>query len=100
MADRAEIGVIGGSGLYALLDDPRPVQVDTPYGSPSDEIVLGEVGGRLVAFLPRHGSDHRFPPHRIPYRANVWALASLVCGRSSRRVPSAACRPTPDPAPW
>ena len=77
MTDRAEIGVIGGSGLYALLDDPKPVEVETPYGPPSAEVVLGTVAGRRVAFLPRHGTDHRFPPHRIPYRANVWALASL-----------------------
>lgn len=77
MAERAEIGVIGGSGLYALLDDPQPVDVETPYGPPSEPVVLGTVAGRRVAFLPRHGADHRFPPHRIPYRANVWALASL-----------------------
>jgi 5'-methylthioadenosine phosphorylase len=73
----AEIGVIGGSGLYALLDDAREVDVSTPYGAPSDRITVAEVGGRRVAFLPRHGRDHRFPPHRIPYRANMWALRSL-----------------------
>ena len=73
----AEIGVIGGSGLYALLDDAREVEVSTPYGAPSDRITVAEVGGRRVAFLPRHGRDHRFPPHRIPYRANLWALRSL-----------------------
>lgn len=73
----AEIGVIGGTGFYAFLDDAREVAVDTPYGPPSDPIVVGEVGGRRVAFLPRHGRDHRFPPHRIPYRANLWALRSL-----------------------
>jgi len=73
----AEIGVIGGSGLYALLDDAHEVEVSTPYGAPSDRITLAEVGGRRVAFLPRHGKDHRFPPHRIPYRANLWALRSL-----------------------
>ena len=77
MADRAEIGVIGGSVLYALLDDPHPVEVETPYGPPSAPVVLGTVARRRLAFLPRHGVDHRFPPHRIPYRANVWALASL-----------------------
>jgi 5'-methylthioadenosine phosphorylase len=85
----AEIGVIGGSGLYALLDDAREVAVETPFGPPSDPLVVGEVGGRSVAFVPRHGVDHRFPPHRIPYRANLWALRSLgvrqvvapVCGR-------------------
>jgi 5'-methylthioadenosine phosphorylase len=74
---RAEIGVIGGSGFYAFLDGARKVDVETPYGPPSDRIVVGEVGGRSVAFLPRHGRDHRFPPHRIPYRANLWALRSL-----------------------
>lgn len=73
----AEIGVIGGSGFYSFLDDPREVVVETPYGPPSDAITLGEVAGRRVAFLPRHGRDHRFPPHRIPYRANLWALRSL-----------------------
>ena len=73
----AEIGVIGGSGLYALLDDAREVEVSTPYGAPSDRITVAEVAGRRVAFLPRHGRDHRFPPHRIPYRANLWALRSL-----------------------
>lgn len=73
----AEIGVIGGSGLYALLDNATEHEVDTPYGSPSDRITVAEVGGRRVAFLPRHGRDHGFPPHRIPYRANLWALRSL-----------------------
>ncbi|HVM28005.1 MAG TPA: S-methyl-5'-thioadenosine phosphorylase [Mycobacteriales bacterium] len=76
-AETAEIGVIGGSGMYALLEGARSVEVDTPYGPPSDPLVLGEVGGRRVAFVPRHGADHRFPPHRIPYRANLWALRSL-----------------------
>jgi 5'-methylthioadenosine phosphorylase len=73
----AEIGVLGGSGLYALLEDARPLDVETPWGPPSDRVVVGEVAGRRVAFLPRHGADHRFPPHRIPYRANLWALRSL-----------------------
>src|SRR5690242_16451920 len=75
--ERAEIGVIGGSGLYKFLTDAVPVTVETPYGPPSDPIVLGDVGGRKVAFLPRHGADHRYPPHHIPYRANLWALRSL-----------------------
>lgn len=73
----AEIGVIGGSGLYALLDDAAEVEVSTPYGAPSDPITVAEVSGRRVAFLPRHGRDHRYPPHRIPYRANLWALRSI-----------------------
>ena len=77
LSERADIGVIGGSGLYALLDDAREVVVDTPYGPPSDPLVVGQVRGRTVAFVPRHGRDHRFPPHRIPYRANLWALRSI-----------------------
>ena len=77
MTDRAEIGVFGGSGFYSLLDDVREVKVDTPYGPPSDSIFLADVGGRAVAFLPRHGRRHTLPPHRVPYRANVWAMRSL-----------------------
>ncbi|MCA1711856.1 MAG: S-methyl-5'-thioadenosine phosphorylase [Actinobacteria bacterium] len=77
MSEHAEIGVIGGSGLYAFLTDAREVEVETPYGPPSDPLVVGEVRGRPIAFVPRHGRDHRFPPHRIPYRANLWALRSL-----------------------
>lgn len=69
--------MIGGSGLYAFFDEAETVPVDTPYGPPSDPLVIGSVAGRRVAFLPRHGADHRFPPHRIPYRANVWALRSV-----------------------
>jgi 5'-methylthioadenosine phosphorylase len=73
----AEIGVFGGSGFYSLLDDVREVKVDTPYGPPSDSLFLAEVAGRKVAFLPRHGRRHTIPPHKINYRANVWALRSL-----------------------
>ncbi|MGX1475363.1 UNVERIFIED_CONTAM: purine nucleoside phosphorylase [Streptomyces canus] len=73
----AEIGVIGGSGFYSFLDDVTEVQVDTPYGPPSDSLFLGEVAGRRVAFLPRHGRGHHLPPHRINYRANLWALRSV-----------------------
>jgi 5'-methylthioadenosine phosphorylase len=74
---RAEIGVIGGTGFYAFLDDIEEVAAETPYGAPSDPVVLGTLGDRRVAFLPRHGRDHRWPPHLIPYRANLWALRSL-----------------------
>ena len=73
----AEIGVIGGSGLYALLDGAREHELSTPFGQPSDPVTIAEVGGRRVAFLPRHGRDHRYPPHKIPYRANLWALRAL-----------------------
>ncbi|GAA2221347.1 S-methyl-5'-thioadenosine phosphorylase [Streptomyces amakusaensis] len=73
----AEIGVIGGSGFYSFLEDVTEVEIDTPYGSPSDSLFFGEVAGRRVAFLPRHGRSHRIPPHRINYRANLWALRSV-----------------------
>jgi len=71
---QATVGVIGGSGLYTLLDDVEEVKVDTPYGPPSAPLTIGEVSGRSVAFLPRHGLGHTLPPHRVPYRANLWAL--------------------------
>ncbi|MFF5052085.1 S-methyl-5'-thioadenosine phosphorylase [Micromonospora sp. NPDC000663] len=76
MAPTADVAVIGGSGLYALLDGTAH-ELDTPYGPPSDAVTIAEVAGRRVAFLPRHGRDHRYPPHLIPYRANLWALRSL-----------------------
>lgn len=74
MTARAEIGVIGGSGFYSFLDDVTEVTVETPYGAPSDSLFLGEIAGRRVAFLPRHGRKHHLPPARINYRANLWAL--------------------------
>lgn len=77
MSEQAEIGVIGGSGFYSFLDDVTEVTVETPYGPPSDSLFLGESGGRRVAFLPRHGRDHHLAPHRINYRANLWALRSV-----------------------
>lgn len=73
----AQIGVIGGSGFYTWLDDATPVDVDTPFGRPSAPPVVGTVAGRSVAFVPRHGREHQFPPHRVNYRANLWALRSL-----------------------
>jgi 5'-methylthioadenosine phosphorylase len=71
------VGVIGGSGLYSLLPHADHVAVETPYGAPSDDLVVAEVAGRRVVFVPRHGRDHRYPPHRVPFRANLWALHSL-----------------------
>ena len=73
----ADIAVIGGTGFYSFLDDPETHPVDTPYGAPSAPISVGSVAGRRVAFVPRHGVSHEFPPHRINHRANVWALRSL-----------------------
>lgn len=72
-----EIGVIGGSGLYEFLDRHETVTVDTPFGSHSEPIVVGEVADRRVAFIARHGARHHLQPHRLNYRANLWALRSL-----------------------
>ncbi len=73
------IGVIGGSGLYQIesLANPQEIRVETPFGDPSDAIVGGEVAGRRVFFLPRHGRGHRIQPHELPHAANIWALRSL-----------------------
>jgi 5'-methylthioadenosine phosphorylase len=73
----AEIGVFGGSGFYSLLDDLEERDVETPFGRPSAPVAIGEIGDKRVAFLPRHGKRHELPPHRIPYRANVWAMREL-----------------------
>lgn len=74
---RASVGVIGGSGFYSFLSDARTVRVGTPFGSPSDDLVVGEIEGRSVAFVARHGQGHRFPPHHVNYRANLWALRAV-----------------------
>jgi len=73
----AAVGIFGGSGFYSLLEDVEEVELETPYGKPSAPLVVGEIGGAGVAFLPRHGREHELPPHRIPYRANVWAMREL-----------------------
>ncbi|MEL7207870.1 MAG: S-methyl-5'-thioadenosine phosphorylase [Actinomycetota bacterium] len=77
----AEIGVFGGSGFYSFLDDVSEHVVETPYGEPSAAVRIGTIGDRRVAFLPRHGADHEFPPHRINYRANLWAMREVGVGR-------------------
>jgi 5'-methylthioadenosine phosphorylase len=73
----ATVGVFGGSGFYRFLDDVEQVEVDTPYGPPSDRVALGTVAGSRVAFLPRHGARHTLPPAAINYRANLWAMRHL-----------------------
>src|SRR4051812_38820256 len=93
----ADVAVIGGSGFYSFLEAPRSVPVATPYGDPSAAISVGEVAGRTVAFLPRHGAAHAFPPHLINYRANLWALRSL--GVRQVLAPCAVGGLRPDVAP-
>jgi 5'-methylthioadenosine phosphorylase len=94
---RADVGIIGGSGFYEFLDDPQELAVQTPYGAPSADISLGAVSGQRVAFLPRHGLGHALPPHRINYRANLWALRSL--GVRQVLAPCAVGGLRPDVAP-
>lgn len=81
--ESAEIGIFGGTGLYdaSMIKGASEVDVDTPYGKPSDLITVGEFAGRRVAFLPRHGRKHSIPPHMINYRANVWAFKELGVSR-------------------
>jgi 5'-methylthioadenosine phosphorylase len=76
---KAEIGVIGGSGLYDIpgLENTAEYKIYTPYGDPSDKVIVGELEGRKIAFLPRHGRGHRIPPHKVNYRANIWAMKKL-----------------------
>ncbi len=78
LAHTAEIGIFGGSGFYEFAEGGiEEVTVETPYGPLSDKIALMTVAGRQVAFLPRHGKAHTLPPHKVPYRANLWAFKQL-----------------------
>lgn len=74
---RAPLGVFGGSGFYEFLDGAQEIVVDTPYGPPAGPVVLGSVAGNPVAFMARHGRNHEFAAHRVPYRANMWAMHSV-----------------------
>jgi 5'-methylthioadenosine phosphorylase len=92
------LGVIGGSGFYTFFGtDARSISLDTPYGAPSAQITIGTVGVHEVAFLPRHGVNHEFSPHTVPYRANMWAMRAL----GVRRIfgPCAVGSLTPDLGP-
>jgi len=71
------IGVIGGSGVYGIFEPIEYLKVHTPYGAPSDDVQIGKLGDIEIAFIPRHGRGHRIPPHRVNYRANIYALKSL-----------------------
>jgi 5'-methylthioadenosine phosphorylase len=73
------VGVIGGTGIYdpEIIKDSKKIKVYTPFGATSDQITIGNCGNKKMVFLPRHGSTHQIPPHKINYRANIWALKSL-----------------------
>ncbi|HEY6120716.1 MAG TPA: hypothetical protein VIV66_12220, partial [Pyrinomonadaceae bacterium] len=77
--DTAKIGILGGSGLYQMaeLKDVAEVELDTPFGRPSDAFILGTLGDERVAFLPRHGRGHRFTPTEVPFRANIYGMKLL-----------------------
>ncbi|MBI3840566.1 MAG: S-methyl-5'-thioadenosine phosphorylase [Thaumarchaeota archaeon] len=77
MKPRAEVGVFGGSGFYRLFGSAEEVAVRSKYGAPSAKVAISTMKGRSVAFIPRHGVHHEFPPHRVPYRANVGAFKQL-----------------------
>jgi len=77
MNKKPKIAIIGGSGFYEFLKKPKEIEVKTPFGRPSDKIMVGKYEGVDVAFLPRHGQTHNYPPHKIPYKANMWALNKL-----------------------
>jgi 5'-methylthioadenosine phosphorylase len=74
---QAEIGIFGGSGFYTFGDDAEEVVIESPFGAPSAPVTIAEVGGRRVAFIPRHGRDHEYAPARVPARANLWAMRML-----------------------
>jgi 5'-methylthioadenosine phosphorylase len=77
VTDAIELGVFGGSGFYRFLESVEERVVETPFGAPSDAVMVGKLGGRGVAFLPRHGRHHQTPAQAVNYRANVWAMKSL-----------------------
>ena len=81
MKPRAEIGVFGGSGFYKFFKGAQEFSVRTSYGTPSAKVTISERDGKRVAFIPRHGVRHEFPPHRVPYRANVMAFKQLGVAR-------------------
>ncbi|MEM1280029.1 MAG: S-methyl-5'-thioadenosine phosphorylase, partial [Cyanobacteria bacterium P01_H01_bin.152] len=79
MTTQATIGIIGGSGLYKMdaLSDIKEVQVETPFGAPSDALIVGTLAGTRVAFLARHGRNHTLMPSELPFRANIYAMKQL-----------------------
>ena len=93
----AEIGVFGGSGFYSLLENAVERTINTPYGHPSDRVAIGEIAGRRVAFMPRHGQGHRYPAHRVNYRANIWAMWSLGVTRIIGPCAAGSLQPQVEP---
>jgi len=92
LTPRIDIGIFGGSGFYDLLENATELEIETPFGKTSDKIMIGSIGigkespskgetRKRVAFIPRHGKEHKLPPHKIPYKANLWAMKKLGAKR-------------------
>jgi 5'-methylthioadenosine phosphorylase len=94
---KAEVGVFGGSGFYRFFEKAERVSVKTPYGAPSAQVALSTVEGRKVAFLPRHGVHHQYPPQAVPYRANVFAFKRLGVTRVIGPSAAGSLKPEVEP---
>lgn len=94
---QAEIGVFGGSGFYELISGAEEFEINTPYGRPSDAVTVGEIAGRKVVFLPRHGRKHYLAPHSIPYLANLWAMKELGVTRIIAPTAAGSLKPEIQP---
>lgn len=77
--DIIDFGIIGGTGVYdsSMMKNVHEINIETPFGHPSDKIVVGSYLNKSIAFLPRHGKSHQYPPHKVPYKANIWAFKKL-----------------------
>ncbi len=93
----AEIGIFGGSGFYEFLDSAHEIEVDTPFGAPASPITIGEIAGRRIAFIARHGRDHAYPPALVPARANLWAMRTLGVERVLGPCAAGSLSPTVHP---
>ncbi|MDR1775810.1 MAG: S-methyl-5'-thioadenosine phosphorylase [Actinomycetes bacterium] len=94
---RVDVGVFGGSGFYDLLEGAAQYELTTPFGALSDKVTIGDIGGKTVAFIPRHGSGHSLAPHEINYRANVWAMRELGATRILGPSASGSLQPDVEP---
>jgi len=76
---KCDIGIFGGSGFYKFLENIEEIKIDTPFGETSDSLMIGMIADKKVAFMPRHGRNHTIAPHKVNYRANVWAMKEIGC---------------------
>ncbi|HEX9059585.1 MAG TPA: S-methyl-5'-thioadenosine phosphorylase [Clostridia bacterium] len=97
MDTKVDIGIFGGSGFYSFLENVKEIEIDTPYGKPSDKISVAELEGKKIAFLPRHGKNHQYPPHKIPYKANLYAMKQLGVSKIIAPTASGSLQPNIKP---